>query len=469
MKTKKNDGLRKRCDCLRRNWSECSHPWYFNFSWKGTAYRLNLDRLIGRDLRGKTDAKKEADNLRSEIRAGRFRLGQEAADSAVKPVTFEEAGAAFIERYSKARGKKSWRVDEMLHAKISAAELTVGTRTVRLGAKPLAAVTADDIEVVLQRLRTAGRAASTYNHYRQHVRAVFAWAMRKGYLASNPIERAEIPRLTHARRSRRLKPGEETALLAAASPRLYRLIVAALETGCRRGELLKLQWRDIDRTRREVHVRAENAKDGEDRVIPITTRLAAVLEMARHDPAGEEFEANAHVFGNEVGEPVANVNRAWTTCILRAHGFTPSWDKRPHEGTDRRGHRRQGGRLTAELRAELDRIDLHFHDLRREAGSRWMEGGMPLHVVQQLLGHADARTTSIYLNATRIGLHESMERFEQFRRQSCTDLARGRPLNDGYENEGSEGNSLNPEVLEGGAGDGDRTRDIELGKLAFYR
>jgi len=464
-----NDGLCKRCGCVRRNWSECQHPWYFNFSWKGEAYRLNLSRLIGRDLKGKTDAKKEADHLRIEIRAGRFRLGQEAADSAVRPVTFEDVGALFIERYSKARGKKSWRVDESLHARLSATELTVGTRIVKLGAKPLAAVTADDIEVILQRLRTDGRAASTYNHYRQHVRALFAWATRKGYLASNPLERAEIPRLTHARRSRRLKPGEEGALLAAASPRLYRLIVAALETGCRRGELLKLQWRDIDRTRREVHVRAENAKDGEDRVIPITTRLAAILEMARHDPAGEEFEADAHVFGNEVGEPIANITRAWTTCILRAHGVTPAWDKRPHEGTDRRGHRRQGGRLTAELRAELDRIDLHFHDLRREAGSRWMEGGMPLHVVQQLLGHADARTTSIYLNATRIGLHESMARFEQFRRQSCTDLAQEPPSLDGSAIEGGEDNSLNPGSLGSGAGDGDRTRDIELGKLAFYR
>ena len=94
---------------------------------------------------------------------------------------------------------------------------------------------------------------------------------------------------------------------------------------------------------------------------------------------------------------------------------------------------------------------------------------MPLHVVQQLLGHADARTTSIYLNATRIGLHESMERFEQFRRQSCTDLAQGPSSTAEDASESDGGNLLDVSGLGSGAGDGDRTRDIELGKLAFYR
>lgn len=113
-----------------------------------------------------------------------------------------------------------------------------------------------------------------------------------------------------------------------------------------------------------------------------------------------------------------SVQRAWQACQLKTHGVPVVFAKRPHDGTDRRGHRRQGGRVDQDGREALERLDLHFHDLRREAGSRWMEGGMPLHVVQQLLGHADARTTSIYLNATRTGLHESMRRFEDFRQSS---------------------------------------------------
>ena len=57
--------------------------------------------------------------------------------------------------------------------------------------------------------------------------------------------------------------GEERRLLAAAGPFLQRLIIAALETGCRRGELLSLVWADVDLAGREIRIRAAKAKDGE--------------------------------------------------------------------------------------------------------------------------------------------------------------------------------------------------------------
>lgn len=47
------------------------------------------------------------------------------------------------------------------------------------------------------------------------------------------------------------------------------------------------------------------------------------------------------------------------------------------------------GKLAQESRTALRAIDLHFHDLRHEAGSRWLEAGMPLHHVKELLGHAN--------------------------------------------------------------------------------
>jgi hypothetical protein len=58
--------------------------------------------------------------------------------------------------------------------------------------------------------------------------------------------------------------------------------------------LLALQWRDVDLERRELRIRTENTKDQQDRDIPISTRLAAALEMAKLDPEAEEYELDAY-------------------------------------------------------------------------------------------------------------------------------------------------------------------------------
>jgi hypothetical protein len=57
--------------------------------------------------------------------------------------------------------------------------------------------------------------------------------------------------------------------------------------------------------------------------------------------------------------------------------------------------------------------DLHFHDLRREAGSRWMDAGIPLATIQRWLGHANIAQTSTYLGAS-LGADElDMQAYEQ--------------------------------------------------------
>ncbi len=284
-------------------------------------------------------------------------------------------------------------------------------------------------------LRQQRRAASTRNKYVQMVKALFRWAERKGYIARNPITDAEtIRREKHAKRQRRLAPdllsnegklireGEESRLLAVAGAHLQRLIIAALESGMRRGELLALTWADVNLERREITVRAETTKTRTARVLPISDRLAGVLEMARATItsfyAKPEFRrlsdeqraaqiARSYVFGDETGIQVLNIKRAWETALLKAHGYIPAWDK--------------SNRLSAESRVVVRQIDLHFHDLRHEAGSRLLEKGWPLHHVQEMLGHANVSQTSTYLNATRLGLQESMRRFQHAR--SCTPLA----------------------------------------------
>jgi integrase len=419
----RNNGLRKLCGCARRNWPKCAHAWYFNFKPRGgIAYQFSLDVEIGMHLKTKEAAQAEVDRIRNEIRAGTFVRAAEKRQQAiaaleaagVEPateiVTLEHFTSIYLERVSQVRDRnKSWTNDRHMFGQLSAFVLTDGTR---LGERPVGSVAEDDLEAFLAALRLKGRAASTRNKYVQLLKASFRWAEKKGYVARNPIsEDAEIRRAKVAQRNRRLQPdvldkdrkiveyGEEHRLLAAAGPRLQNLIVAALESCCRRGELLSLQWRDVSLERGDLTIRGEKAKDGDTRVLPISVRLAAVLKMAKTDPAGEDYRPDDYVFG-ELGRQVDNTKRAWETCVLKAHGYVPAWQKKA---------------LAPASRAALRTIDLHFHDLRHEGASRLLESGWPLHHVQEMLGHSSLEQTSTYLNVQRSGLRDSMRRTDEAR------------------------------------------------------
>jgi len=429
MPKRTNDGLKKRCAHKRKTWNDCACPWWFGFHHGGREYRYSLTKLaLARGEKAplsKDDALGWRDRLRDEIRGGTF------IDPETLPVTPAAAVAItadvltlgnFLVKYVERRDPPVPANDRGCLNRFAAFEIDGQP----LGASALTAFTEDTIEAVLAALRKQGLAASTRNKYVQAIRAMFKWATRKGYLTRNPIADAEhIRRERHAKRNRRLgpdvldddgkikQPGEERRLLAVAGAHLQGLMIGALETGMRRGELLALRWRDVDRTKREITVRAETTKTKTGRLLPMSTRLAAVLEMAhtaldariRADmdpPIDEErvvaLVADSHVFGDDAGLPIASVKRAWETAVLKAHGHSPEWTA--------------GNKLASASRAALKTIDLHFHDLRHEAGSRLLEAGWPLHHVQHMLGHANVSQTSTYLNATTIGLHDSMRRFD---------------------------------------------------------
>src|SRR5690606_36579206 len=139
-----------------------------------------------------------------------------------------------------------------------------------------------------------------------------------------------IRRRKEAQRHRRLEPGEEEKLLAAAEPHLRALIVPALETCCRQDVLLRLRWVDVSLARDETVLRAEHTKTREKRVIPISSRMREILESRRHSPDGELFPPLAYVFGDEIGRRVGSARRAWQTAVLRAHGHQPVsiWKKK---------------------------------------------------------------------------------------------------------------------------------------------
>ncbi|MDA1094280.1 MAG: site-specific integrase [Acidobacteria bacterium] len=375
----RNHGLRKRFGCPPTKWPKCPHGWHFNFSWKGVSHRLSLDRECGRHIDSKTEAWTEADRLRGDIRNGVF------GTAVVRALSFRQFADVWRER----QGSKleNPHYDGYRLQRINAFTLPVTSPPLAFGDKALDAITTDDIEAFRDARKAAGRSAVTVNHDLKLLRKMFNWGIRKGYLERTPFKIGTEPAITLAReipRSRRFENEEdEQRLLDAANPQLRAVIIAILDTACRPGEILSLQWRDVNLERRELTVQAVKSKTRTARMIPISSRLAAVLEMRRLDPAGKPFPPAAYPFGNTVGERSTSVRTAWENA-RKAAGLP----------------------------------DLQLRDLRHEAGSRFDEAGVPTNYVSKILGHANLTTTTRYLNINRRGLHRAMDQLEAHRTEN---------------------------------------------------
>jgi integrase len=289
---------------------------------RGPRWQLSLDPELGRHIGSKTEAEVEAATIRAAILAGTFeraadRLAREPRQTACGLAT--SAGIAldvfariYVDRASKPTGKVSWAKDAMFDR--FCAYRSTDERA--LGQWPLPSITEDVIEAFFASL--SDFAASTRNKYVQLLKASFRWAVKKGYLAHSPIsDDSALKRTKAALRRRRISLEEERALLDAASParmgpdplkhgaglRLQWLIIAAIETGCRLGELLALQWGDVDWSKRTVLVRAVERgakKTGRSRLLPMSARLSATLDMAKTDPAGRQYPPAAYVLASLV-------------------------------------------------------------------------------------------------------------------------------------------------------------------------
>jgi integrase len=422
MPTRTHDGVKKRCGCARKLWPKCPHPWHFSFHHGGREHRYSLDQVARarneRPPTTKAAALDWRDRLRSEIREGK--TPEATAPAAAVALTVGDVADRYLTDFVGKReteGKVDWtgrhlRPASALQADYAiriarACDVPAAGGTVRFEAKPITAVTKADLEAIRSARRPRGVVGC--NRLLARLRHFFNWAIGEGFTESNPFKRhgvsvvkletgAEVPR------TRRLEPGEEEALLAAANPLLRALIVAALSTGCRVGELLSLQWWQIRRDEtgdaRWIDLPAAKTKTNTTRSLPIGPRLRAELEMRRHAPDGTEHPPTAYVFGNECGERIACVKKAWEIAVLRAHGVTPKWVAG------------KPGQLAPECRNALKRIDLHFHDLRRQFACTLLESSADLHDVRDFLGHANVTTTSRYLSSSPVRLARALARLE---------------------------------------------------------
>lgn len=173
------------------------------------------------------------------------------------------------------------------------------------------------------------------------------WAI---HLPQNPCKLVKRPTSPRGR-TRRLVRDEEQRLLSVAdagrSPYLRPLIVLALETGMRRGELLTLEWKHVDLERRVAHLPL--TKNGDTRDVPLSRHAIETL-------------TGLTTSGGKVFNVAPNAVRlAWERLVRRA-------------GV----------------------VDLHFHDLRHEAVSRLFERGLNVVEVSTISGHKELRMLQRY-------------------------------------------------------------------------
>jgi integrase len=159
-----------------------------------------------------------------------------------------------------------------------------------------------------------------------------------------------------------LREGEEARLLAACDLGRNRwlkpLIILALETAMRRGELVGLLWEHVDLEKRVAHL--PQTKNGDSRDVPLSQRATATLATLAQDRGDRKL-----------------------VLPLSGNATRLAWE-----------HLR--------VRAECD--GLHFHDLRHEAVSRLFERGLNVVEVAAISGHRELKMLQRYTHLRAVDL-----------------------------------------------------------------
>jgi len=198
--------------------------------------------------------------------------------------------------------------------------------------------------------------SATINRYKAAVSTVFSYACREYDLPENPVR--HIRSLPESRgRIRYLSDDERKRLFGAIRhsrwDKLYLIVILAITTGARKGELTSIKWSDIDIDRRLAYI--STTKNGEPKVLPLTESV--ITELQRFNKQDDSL-----VFDSVVKPG-------------RAYCFTKPWKKALKE-------------------AEIE--DFRFHDLRHTTASYLAMNGASLLEIADVLGHKQIQMTKRY-------------------------------------------------------------------------
>lgn len=176
-------------------------------------------------------------------------------------------------------------------------------------------------------------------------------------------------------RKRVLSVEEENKVLGCSAPHLRPIIITALNTGMRRGEILSLKWENVDFENKIFIITATNNKSKRIKNIPINSVLKKLLlELRLKNRMKSEY-----VFLGDDGKPVKDIKTAFLNACRRAN----------IEG-------------------------LRFHDLRHTAGTRMLERAVGIVEISEILGHSSIELTRKRYLHPWDSLREAVEKLANF-------------------------------------------------------
>jgi integrase len=274
------------------------------------------------------------------------------------------------------------------------------------------------IEGIRQRWKKAGAKPRSINRDIQRLQSVLSRAVEWGVLTKHPLAGLKPLKSDKTGRVRFLSAEEEKALRKALASRedaqrkarirfntwrvarnkkplpekpaelidhIKPLVLLALNTGLRRGELLGLKWGAVNLAGKELTVTAETAKSGHTRRVPLNTEALATL-TAWHKRAGKP-SADAFVFPGADGERMKRIDTAWESLMKRAGLWIKDKDD-PKKG----------------------QATFRLHDCRHHFASRLVQAGVDLYAVKELLGHSEIAMTERYSHLAPDNLKAAVEK-----------------------------------------------------------
>jgi len=230
------------------------------------------------------------------------------------------------------------------------------------------------IEKYKQKRKEDGVSVRTINIELACLRHMFNMALKWGKAQKNPIKDVKLFKEPEGK-DRILSPEEEIRLLqevqaSKKAKHLEPVIITALATGMRKGEVLGLKWSNVDFANRLIVV--EGTKSGYIRKIPMSAKLTDTLDRVRKETQSE------YVFSDRKGKPFKSFRSAWENVLEKA-------------GIE----------------------DLTFHSLRHTFGTRLGMAGVDIKTIQELMGHRDIKMTMRYCHPTPEHKRKAVEMLDQ--------------------------------------------------------